>query len=247
VVAEAPAGPEAQVNKDLLQVVSGDGVVTPIQYDPRGGGFLDMRGEPFSLPAGSTVTRVGAPTGAMADVIPATKEMQIRETEGAIRSFNDTAGRVIDLVRSNPDINTATARLGALGSGALQEAGAMARFLGVPRETFDPSRYSPVFKQMGIENAAIQSLITSLAFQAAASSGQSGRDISNRDVERFISQIGGSYSDPAAFMRSLQETVNGVNRDFANRYESVYRKPFEGDLGIPEFSEQSGDGWEIVP
>lgn len=248
VVAEAPASPETPTAKELLQIVTTDGQTMPIQYDSRGGGFLDMQGRPATLPPGSTVTRVGAPTGAVGDVIPATKDLQMREATGAVRSFNDTASRVAQMVAENPDINTFAARLGAMGSGAMQEAGAIARFMGVPRETFDPGAYQTTFKQMGIDNAAIQSLVTSLAFQAAAASGQSGRDISNRDVERFISQIGGSYSDPDAFLASLQETVTGVNRDFANRYQAIYQKPFEGDLGQPTIrAPQAQEGWRIVP
>lgn len=240
----APEEPKAL---DLLQVIDGSGVATPIQFDPRGGGFKDMQGNPYTPPPGSTVTRLGTPQGAVGDVIPQTLDSKMRESEGAVRSFNDTASRVIEMVKANPDINTFAAQLGAMGAGALQEAGAIARFLGVPRETFDPGQYQTVFKQAGIENAAIQSLITSLAFQAAAAGGQSGRDVSNRDVERYISQIGGSYSDPAAFLRALQETITGVNREFSNRYESIYKEPFSGDLGVPVFEAPSSDGWRIVP
>jgi hypothetical protein len=228
--------PEANpVNNSLLQSVGPDGKITPIQYNPRGAGFLTMDNQPFELPEGAVVTRPGSPTGPMKDVIPANREVDRRRQEGAVRSFNDAAGRAIELITQNPDANTFVANLATAGAGLMQEAGAIARFAGIDRETFDPAQYTDVFKDLNIDNAALQSVITSLAFQAAAAKNVSGSGVSNRDVERFIRQVGGNYSDPQSMLAALQETVREVNSSYANDYQSLYGEPFSGDLGIPQF------------
>ncbi len=234
------AAPEAPVNNDLLQAVGADGSITPIQYNPRGQGFLTMDNKPYDLPAGAVVTRTGSPTGPISDVLPPNREVDRRRQEGSVRSFNDAASRAIELITANPDANTAMASLATLGAGLTQEAGAVARFMGVPRETFDPSQYDSVFKDLNIDNAALQSVITSLAFQAAAAKDVRGSGVSNRDVERFIRQVGGNYSNPSSMLSALRETVNDVNSSYANEYQSLYNTPFEGDLGVPQFPDLGG-------
>lgn len=234
-VAGFRAKPASEANNSLLQAVGADGSITPIQYNPRGAGFLTMDNQPFELPEGAVVTRPGSPTGAISDVLPPNREVDRRRQEGSVRSFNDAASRAIQLITENPDANTFMANLATIGSGLAQEAGAVARFMGVPRETFDPGQYNSVFQELNIDNAALQSVITSLAFQAAAAKDVRGTGVSNRDVERFIRQVGGSYSNPSSLLSALQETVRDVNSSYANEYQSLYNKPFEGDLGVPEF------------
>lgn len=229
-----PPAPEP-VNKDLLQAVLPDGSIVPIKYDPRGSGLLTLDNQPYSLPQGATVTRTGAPGGDLANVLPPNREVDRRRQEGSVRSFNDAAGRAIELITQNPDANTFMANLATIGAGLTQEAGAVARFMGVPRETFDPSAYDSVFKDLNIDNSALQSVITSLAFQAAAAKDVRGSGVSNRDVERFIRQVGGNYSNPTSLLAALQETVRDVNSSYSNEYQSLYNKPFEGDLGMPQF------------
>lgn len=230
------------VNKDLLQMVMPTGEITPIQYNPRGNGFLDMQGNPMVLPQGAQVTRVGSPTGAMSDVLPEGQEVQRRRREGAVVTFNQTAAKAMDFIDKNRDANTFMANVATIGAGLLQEAGALARFLGVPTETVDPSAYASVFKELNIDNAGLQSLLTGLAYQAASANDVRGNGASNRDVERFMRMIGGNYSNPDSIMASLEQTVNMINSGYANEYQSLYGKPFEGDLGVPQFSGQQDGG-----
>lgn len=223
------------VNNDLLQAVGADGSITPIQYNPRGAGFLTMDNKPYSLPQGATVTRTGTPQGAMSDVVPQSAEVKRRQREGSVRSFNDRAARAIELIGQNRDANTFVADLAALGTGILQEVGAVARFAGVPREVFDPGSYDSVFKELGIAEAGLQSVVTGLAYEAAAAKDITGNGASNKDVERFIRTIGANYSNPELFLSALKETVDDVNGGYANEYQALYGKPFDGDLGAPRF------------
>jgi hypothetical protein len=230
---------EGGVNSQLLQVLRGDGTVGYVQRDPRSNQFTDMEGRPWSPSGNDRLTNIGSPQGAMADVLPPNRDADLKASEGAVKSFNSVAARITDLVKQNPDINTMVATGSGFIAGLAQEAAALGTALGVPKEVFDPASYQAAFRELGIEDAAMQSLVTSLAYQAAQASGQSGRSASNADVQRFIRQIGANRSDPQAFMRAIEETAKTVNDQYRFTYESMHGKPFEGDLGMPQFQRSS--------
>jgi len=111
----------------------------------------------------------------------------------------------------------------------------------------DPSSYTDTFDRLGIENRRIQGLITSLAFQAAAASGQTGRGVSNRDIERFIGEIGGQASDPRAFRATLMDSVERAARNFRTSYETRTGNPYEGDLGVSRLPGPPAPSGDLPP
>lgn len=97
-------------------------------------------------------------------------------------------------------------------------------------ERLDPSRYSETFQEIGglaAQSAELQSAIVNLAFAAAASSGQSGRDVSDRDVARFIREIGAGTASADTFRATL--------RSFARRLDRNLRIRTEETAGADEF------------
>lgn len=222
----------------LYQVLGQDNV--PVYVNRSSSGALTtLSGQPYTLNPNDRITSIGSPQGALSDVLPVSREMDLRGNEAAVKTFNNTVGRIAELVTQNPDLNTAVATGAGIVSGLLQEASAAATALGIPKSVIDPASYQATFREMGVEDAALQSLIVSAAFQAAQASGQSGKDISNRDVERFVKQIGANRSDPTAFLRALQETAIGVNDQFKTLYESTKQQPYQGELGMPQLGEQA--------
>ena len=75
-------------------------------------------------------------------------------------------------------------------------------------------------------------MITSLAFQAAAAAGSRGQSVSNRDIERFIGQVGGSAANPEAFAAVLRDEAERTARNFRNNFFVRTQKEFKGDLGL---------------
>ena len=78
-------------------------------------------------------------------------------------------------------------------------------------------------------------------------SGQSGRDVTERDVQRFIVEIGGQVADPRAFERVAQDVTNRIVRNFTNRYETVTRTPYTGDFGTQSLFPQGAGADELTP
>lgn len=167
---------------------------------------------------------------------------ELNNAQIATRNYIDTSADLLSLLEEQPDINTITARGAAIINDFRQEARAIARAMGTEFDEgiFDVSIHADAFRQLGIDNERVQSLITSLAFQrAVAEKGGSGR-ISNRDIERFIAEVGGRSSDPVALAQTLLDTAERTSRAFRTRYEVVTGSPFEGDLGergLPRFND----------
>lgn len=65
-----------------------------------------------------------------------------------------------------------------------------------------------------VANEEIRSMVLSLALARAASQGQEGRAVSDKDVPRFINQVVGSLSEPGATRALIERTINDVDEQF---------------------------------
>lgn len=187
-------------------------------------------------------TQEQGPSGQLAGLGGSEVE-KLRDAEVATRSLVATAQDAIDLLRKNPNANTMTAGVARFANDLQQEATAFASNMGLDIEegALDPSNYEGEFQELGIENAQMKSLLTSLAFQAAAASGQTGRSVSDRDVQRFIKEVGAQNADPMAFAQTLRDVANRAVRRFQTNYEVRTRgmddAPPTPDIQVPEVPE----------
>jgi hypothetical protein len=174
-----------------------------------------------------------------------TEERKLRDLRVNAENFIATTGDAIEMLRENPDINTFVAGAAGVANSLQQEGKAIARAFGkdFDESVLEPSNYAGDFDDLGIQNNRMRSIITSLAFQAAAASGQTGRSVSDADVRRFIKEVGAGTSDPRAFARTLRDVAARTARRFRINYEVRRGEPFEGDLGVsdlPRFEPQGG-------
>lgn len=163
-----------------------------------------------------------------------TERRQLNDQETATRNFIDTSSDALSLLQANPDINTFIAKAASTVNNLQQEGRAIAKAFGMEfdESIFDPSTYKNEFDELGVQNVRMQSLIVALSFQAAAAQGQTGRAISDRDVTRFVREIGASSADPRAFSRTLIDVANRSARSFRNSFQSRTGTTFNGDLGL---------------
>jgi len=160
------------------------------------------------------------------------QEFDLRETRAQAKIFAKSAEDAVSLLESNPDINTFVARGSALINDLQQEGRSIARAAGVDfdEEVLDPTQYGEQFEDLGVDNRRLQGLVTNLAFTAAAAQGQTGRAVSNRDIERFIGEIGASASDPQAFAATLRDSVNRTVRGLRIRSQELAGEDFGEDI-----------------
>ena len=233
------AAPAATPKKlDFLQRVMPDGNVQTIKVDEQGN-FYNLQNAPITIGPDERLVEGSSLTGSGEDIgITNVEATRMRDAEVATRAFVETATDAMNLLIEQPDINTFVGSAAALVNNLETEAKAIANSLGVSFDNnlINPSSYSSQFDRLGIRQPRMRSMITSLAFQAAAAQGQSGRDISNADIARFINEIGANSSDPRAFAQTLNDVTNRTTRRFGIEYETRMRKPYEGSFNpLPLF------------
>ena len=237
------AAPAATPKKlDFLQRVMPDGNIQTIKVDEQGN-FYDLANAPITIGPSERLVEGSSLTGSGADIgITNAEAERMRDAEVGTKTFIATTGDAIRMLNEQPDINTFVASAASLVNTVQQEGKAIARAIGANFDdsVLDPASYSSEFDSLGIQNERMRGLITSLAFQAAAASGQSGRDISNADVLRFVKEVGANSSDPRAFAATLRDVAQRTDRGFRINYETRLGSQYEGDTGlssIPGFSD----------
>ena len=221
-------------NLSILSQVMPDGQIRTIQGDGNGG-FFDLQGKKLDISPDARLVENTTLSGSQADLGLNDPEMkELRDSEVATRTFIATATDAIKMLDETPDINTFVASAANIANNIKQEARAVGRALGVEIDVglLEPDTHADTFDALGISNQEMRGMITSLAYQAAAASGQAGRDVSNRDVVRFIQEIGGSSTDPRAFKASIRNVADRTDRAFRINYATRLGKEFDGDLGI---------------
>lgn len=224
--------------KDLgiVQRFKPDGTADTLLTDDQGN-FFTTAGEPVEVDPEDRLIEGSSLTGTAEDLGLGTTEARgLRDAEVSTKTFIATVGDAITLLGETPDVNTFVAGAASIVGNLKQEARAIGRALNLDfdADVLDPGSHSELFgpQGLGIENARMQSLITSLAFQAAAASGQTGRGVSDRDVRRFIREIGASAADPAAFAATLRDVADRTARNFRINFETRIGEEFGGDLGL---------------
>lgn len=175
-------------------------------------------------------------------------------TVGLTRTANDA----LKLLDESESVNTFTAGASGIVNSLKQEGRALANALDRDFEEsqLNPARFDDTFEELGIDNTRLKGLFTSLAFQAAAANGQTGRSVSDTDVKRFLRQTGASSGDPDTIRAVLSDLINRTQRGFRDRFQIKTGREFEGDLpelfssksqqeqglpeGVPEGSTRAG-------
>lgn len=229
-----------EVDRNIVQIVRANGNIEQ-GFDDGQGNFFDNQNNPITLGPGDRAVRASL-TGSAEDLGLGDAEMtKLRDSEVAAKTFIATAGDAIRLLEQSPDVNTFVAGAANLVNSLQQEASAIGRSFGVDFDAgiLDPATHSSTFDRLGIQNAQVKSLVTSLAFQAAAAAGQTGRGVSDRDVRRFIEEIGANSADPRAFAGTIRDVASRVDRGFRINFSTRANREFEGDLGLEALGGQT--------
>lgn len=195
----------------------GDEIVTA-EFDPVTGLSSEVGRAPRSV-----VQRVeqGPPGSFRTDPQKGAEEQQLRSAASGTVQAIATANDLVQLVRSNETIIGKPGAFFRITNELAQAATGIAAGLGIEfegnvEELTDPGRYDfSGIRGTAIQNEVFRAGITALAYAAAAASGQTGKSVSNEDVQRFINQIGGSTSDPVGFEATIRSFANRLARNFS--------------------------------
>lgn len=192
-------------------------------------------------PAGARIIGLQV-TGAAEDVLTKPEARELRAMESGTRDFVSLAQRTKELIAGRPEV------LGAAGDVARGVNALTATFEGFARlvgsefevggEKVDAENLRSVvasradeilgaqfFERLGIaatDRARVRSAVVGLAFAAAAAQGQTGRSVSDRDIERFIRRVGES-PDPQVFNRVLDDLIEEMVNSLETRFSIAQR------------------------
>lgn len=146
-----------------------------------------------------------------------------------------------DFVRDNPGALTDVSGLARIGTNLMANVDTLARDFDVEfedEEVLNAATYAETFKDLGIANAEMKSIMVGLASQQAIINNPSGR-ISDRDLKVAMQQIGTSIQNPEGFIRITDRLAKRADRVFRSQYKSRSKgnKSFEGDLGLRKVAE----------
>jgi len=241
----------------LIDPVTNEEIVGPVTEDPNlgivqafpvgeeaitlltddKGNFFDTQGNPVEVAPTTRIIEGSSLTGGADELgITNSEAIKLRDAEVSTKTFISSVGDALNILQETPDINTFIGGAAAIVNNLQQEARAIGRSLGVDidESLLDPSTHSSTFDELGIQNQRMRSLINALAFQAAAASGQTGRSVSDRDVTRFIREIGADAADPRAFARVLRDVADRSARNFLINFETRTGGEFESSLGLDQ-------------
>ena len=155
-----------------------------------------------------------------------------------------------DLIEKNPDALT------VVGTGARIAANVMSNIKPLEKvfdSRFDNEKllevehYSNKFKQLGIDNAVLQSIIIGVAAQQAILNNPRGV-VSESDMKNAIEQTGASLQSAEGAIAVVNHLAQRAERMLKNEYKARLKKEFSGDLG--SWYKKSNDtvigGWRYV-
>lgn len=186
-------------------------------------------GQLVPAPRGSTAIGVTVQSPTVAGVSPKRTEQLQSDFLGKVAATENlllAGNKYLEALEENPD---AVTRVGTLASGVgsiKADIKAAANALGINTDEgytegnikygFETEHFDKTFTDLGITSDVLKSQILDLAYLAAATRGQEGRGLSDKDVEIFAKIIGGTGSPEAraATLRSFLDTaVQGLTSE----------------------------------
>ncbi|MEE8114542.1 MAG: hypothetical protein V3T23_09320 [Nitrososphaerales archaeon] len=162
---------------------------------------------------------------------------EMANIEASTRNFIADIGEAQDFVKENPAALTTVSGLARVATNISANIDTLRQDFDVEFEegVLDAESYLDTFKELGIENAEMQSIMIGLASQQAIINNPSGR-VSDRDLKTAMQQIGSSIQNAEGFIRVTDRLASRADRVFRNQYKSRSKdkKDFEGDLGLVE-------------
>ncbi len=230
-------GGNVNLELDIVhRIPAGSQDIQTIQSDGQGG-FFDLQGQEITLDNGDRILESFSIADTAEGALSSTEQRTLNDAEVSTRNFLGTASDALTLLATEPNVNTLTGRAASLFNDLQAEARAVAENFGLEFDTdqLDPSTHDSQFDRLGVQNARQRSLITSLAFQAAAAAAPGDR-VTERDIQRFIEEVGGSANDPVTFRAVLTDLSNRMVRNMNNQIRVRLRPTnFEvSDFGLGE-------------
>ena len=159
------------------------------------------------------------------------EKLQLQRTD--VQSLVREARNLIGDITGRPEVVSAAGGIARAVNSLRSTAEGLLRSSGVPisvggetatvDQLLNEENYRDVLQELGVTNSQVRSRMIGLAFAAAAAAGQTGRGVSDRDIELFIRRIGDS-ADPTATINVLKDLIEEADLRFQDSVENATGK-----------------------
>lgn len=232
---------------DVQDAVLEDGTVGTVLVYPNGR-ITDQDGNPVKIQRKLGVGQERGEPGAFGGKLtPEQRKVknEIESSEVMNRQFVARASEVIQLVEENPAATLASGNIGGILNTVTANARSLTDSAGFRYGTTEGGKFVQKFdsadafladfesrlasgeleaannalQEIAGANAEFRSALIELAFMQGAAQGQQGRSVSDKDVDRFLTQLGAGQNrllgqDPEVFSRVLSKVVENSARNF---------------------------------
>ncbi len=151
------------------------------------------------------------------------KRIQVLESGG--NQAISLIGSIRKRVQASPEAITAGGAFASTVNQLRAQAQSLADVLGFEVDfAAELGEHAATFKKFGIERDVLKSLVLDLSYVQAISRGQSGRGLSDKDVERFSRMIGTGRADPDVLTAILESLEGRFDTAFRTTVRSITRK-----------------------
>lgn len=147
-------------------------------------------------------------------------QIELNDQAAAVQSFGDNGRKLIEKMVESPDANTSVATLARYGRYMKNEAEALGRQAGLQSETVDSltDKFDSKLEALGLDSAEMKAGVMAIALNVAAASGLgSGRALTDKDIDRALSLVGGNMNDPVGMRAIMTQTFDQLSTSVNNR------------------------------
>lgn len=149
------------------------------------------------------------------------------ESRGDVTQLDDTFTELQGIIAKTPSAVGTAGFLARVGNSLIAQLPLIAQLTGTEYdpELLVPENYESTFREIGIESQRGRSATLGAAYALALAQRRRGGRIAQQDIERALSQIGGTFGqDPASTIQILQDLKTRTAEGFQTRAANLLGK-----------------------
>ena len=167
-----------------------------------------------------------APSQRQEGKIPATAKQKMDALGSNVSEMEFIGNEIISKMKENPNILNVAGGLSRLTDSLKEQT------LGLAQEVFnievtasqDINQYDWSKAPAAAKSAEMQTNLLNLAVASAASFGDSGKSLSDKDVQRYIDMIGGSTGSRTQLEARIKAVIRSGKRRYVTQYKQTHGK-----------------------
>ena len=160
------------------------------------------------------------------------------ENWAAVENMSVLFSKMVEKVVANPLILTNIGAIPKIGAKIGAELEAIAALTGMSHKSIDEYNWG----SLASESNVLKGMFLDAAIVSARADGQTGKQLSDRDLQLFLDRVGRDISDVPSFVKNLDNLAKRHQREFFVDYRAFTRQEWTGaDFTQIQYTQKSID------